>query len=300
VVNPGRDRLVKRFRSWDRGEPGREWAATGEIVAFLDHDATADRDWLKFFADSYADDAVVGVGGLTLPNWDTSRPAWFPREFDWVLGCNYLGMPQSRQPVRNLLGGNASFRKPVFAVAGGFTTNVGRSEASLPLGGEEIEFCIRISQRRPRPTRDMAGTRTVLRWKATKRRADDSSMTAGDAGVPMTLSYRLEAGVSVVSIAGEVDIYTSSRLRESLLRVVTDEKFGGLVVNLSELRFVDSTGIGVLVGVWRRVRATGCEMTLAAPSLAVGAVLETAGLRKILGVHDAEAQAVQAVRPSAR
>jgi GT2 family glycosyltransferase len=144
-------------------------AATGDIAAFLDDDATADRDWLKFFADSYADDAVVGVGGLTLPNWDTSRPAWFPREFDWVLGCNYLGMPQSRQPVRNLLGGNASFRKPVFAVAGGFTTNVGRSEARLPLGGEETEFCIRIGQRRP-DARLLIDHRAVIRHRVPAER----------------------------------------------------------------------------------------------------------------------------------
>ena len=124
-------------------------AATGDVVAFLDDDAVAEHDWLRYFADSYTDDAVAGVGGLTLPRWDAVRPGWFPPEFDWVLGCNYLGMPASRQPVRNLLGGNASFRKDIFGVVGGFTTDVGRSGARLPLGGEETEFCIRIGQRRP-------------------------------------------------------------------------------------------------------------------------------------------------------
>lgn len=123
--------------------------ATGDVVAFLDDDAIAERDWLRYFAESYADDAVAGVGGLTLPRWDTARPGWFPPEFDWVVGCNYLGMPDSRQPVRNLLGGNASFRKGMFGVAGGFTADVGRSGARLPLGGEETEFCIKIGQRRP-------------------------------------------------------------------------------------------------------------------------------------------------------
>ena len=123
--------------------------ATGDVIAFLDDDAVAERDWLRYLAGSYADDEVAGVGGLTLPSWDTARPSWFPEEFDWVVGCNYRGMPASRQPVRNLLGGNASFRRPVFAVAGGFTADVGRSGAKLPLGGEETEFCIRIGQRRP-------------------------------------------------------------------------------------------------------------------------------------------------------
>jgi len=127
-------------------------AASGDIVAFLDDDAVAEPDWLKFFADSYRAAGVAGVGGMTLPRWDTRRPAWFPPEFDWVIGCNYAGMPESRQPVRNLLGGNASFRREVFAVAGGFTFGVGRSRGRLPLGCEETEFCIRLRQRRPDTT----------------------------------------------------------------------------------------------------------------------------------------------------
>ena len=68
-------------------------AAQGEILAFLDDDAVAEPDWLKFLVDSYAEPAVAGVGGLTLPQWDTRRPSWFPGEFDWVLGCTYTGMP---------------------------------------------------------------------------------------------------------------------------------------------------------------------------------------------------------------
>jgi glucosyl-dolichyl phosphate glucuronosyltransferase len=124
--------------------------ARGDVVAFLDDDAVADPDWLKFFADSYADPAVIGVGGLTLPGWKALRPSWFPREFDWVVGCTYRGMPESRAPVRNLLGGNASFRREAFELAGGFQNGIGRSAGKRPLGCEETEFCIRLSQRSPR------------------------------------------------------------------------------------------------------------------------------------------------------
>jgi GT2 family glycosyltransferase len=121
----------------------------GDIVAFLDDDAVADQDWLKYFADSYADPAVIGVGGRTLPNWQAPRPAWFPDEFAWVVGAAYRGMPETRAPVRNLLGGNASFRRAAFEIAGGFQNGIGRSAARRPLGCEETEFCIRLSQRSP-------------------------------------------------------------------------------------------------------------------------------------------------------
>jgi glycosyltransferase involved in cell wall biosynthesis len=123
--------------------------AQGDVVAFLDDDAEADPDWLKFLADSYADPAVAGVGGLILPSWQRTRPSWFPGEFDWVVGCTYRGMADSRGPVRNLLGASASFRREVFGLAGGFRSGIGRSAGKRPLGCEETEFCIRLSQRSP-------------------------------------------------------------------------------------------------------------------------------------------------------
>jgi glycosyltransferase involved in cell wall biosynthesis len=121
---------------------------SSDVVAFLDDDAVAHPDWLGHFRDAYTDDRIVGVGGTTLPLWESARPRWFPEEFDWVLGCTFTG----REPglVRNLLGGNASFRREVFFVAGGFPTHIGRTSAQRrPLGCEETEFCIRVSQHRP-------------------------------------------------------------------------------------------------------------------------------------------------------
>jgi glycosyltransferase involved in cell wall biosynthesis len=123
--------------------------ATGDIVAFLDDDAAAEPTWLEFLAESYADPAVAGVGGLTRPRWQARRPSWFPDEFGWVVGCYYRGMPTARTPVRNLHGGNASFRREVFELVGGFRTGIGRSASKRPLGCEETELCIRLGQRRP-------------------------------------------------------------------------------------------------------------------------------------------------------
>ncbi|ANW62708.1 family 2 glycosyl transferase [Mycobacterium sp. djl-10] len=119
-----------------------------DVIAFLDDDAIAHKDWLARFRGAYTDTDIVGVGGTTLPLWETERPRWFPEEFDWVLGCTFVG----REPgdVRNLLGGNASFRREVFSVAGGFPSHIGRTSIQQrPLGCEETEFCIRVRQHRP-------------------------------------------------------------------------------------------------------------------------------------------------------
>src|SRR5262249_50781763 len=90
---------------------------------------------------------VVAVGGRVVPRWDAGRPAWFPEEFDWVVGCTYAGHP-AEGPIRNVIGANMSFRREVFAELGGFDDRVGRLGA-LPSGCEETELCIRVRQRRP-------------------------------------------------------------------------------------------------------------------------------------------------------
>ncbi|MEU7325718.1 glycosyltransferase family 2 protein [Streptomyces griseoviridis] len=125
-------------------------ASHGEVIAFLDDDAVAERDWLRRLAEGYADPRVLAVGGRTVPVWASGRrPAWFPEEFDWVVGCTYRGLPPGRVRVRNVLGGNASFRRTAFDAAGGFATGIGRDGDRRPLGGEETELCIRLGQLRP-------------------------------------------------------------------------------------------------------------------------------------------------------
>ncbi|MEV7126992.1 glycosyltransferase family 2 protein [Streptomyces sp. NPDC093260] len=125
-------------------------ASRGEVIAFLDDDAVAERDWLRRFAEAYTDPEVLAVGGRTVPVWESGRrPAWFPEEFDWVVGCTYKGLPPGRVRVRNVLGGNASFRRTAFDAAGGFATGIGRDGDRRPLGCEETELCIRLSRARP-------------------------------------------------------------------------------------------------------------------------------------------------------
>jgi cellulose synthase/poly-beta-1,6-N-acetylglucosamine synthase-like glycosyltransferase len=108
----------------------------------------ADPSWLARLAEHYADPGVLGVGGTVEPDFAAGRPAWFPREFDWVVGCSYRGLPRELTPVRNFIGANMSFRRRVFDAVGGFDGAVGRV-GTRPAGCEETELCIRVLERMP-------------------------------------------------------------------------------------------------------------------------------------------------------
>lgn len=123
-------------------------ACTGDVVAFLDDDAYAERGWLAAHARPYEDQDVVGVGGLVVPAWDGREPPWFPPEFRWVVGCSYVGLPEGTAQIRNPIGANMSFRRHAVEAAGGFSEGLGRV-GSVPLGCEETELSIRITARSP-------------------------------------------------------------------------------------------------------------------------------------------------------
>lgn len=126
-------------------------AATGEFVAFLDDDATAARGWLVGLLAAFdqADAGrVVAVGGAARPSADGPLPAWWPEEFNWVVGCSWTGLPTDAAPVRNVIGCNMAFRRADLVAAGGFAEGLGRVGA-LPAGCEETDVCIRLGLAEP-------------------------------------------------------------------------------------------------------------------------------------------------------
>jgi len=117
--------------------------ANGHIIAFLDDDAIADKDWLKNMLANYEDTRVVGVGGYVEPKWNGIKPLWFPEELYWTIGCTHKGAPKKKGVVRNVFGCNMSFRRRAFEKVGLFREEIGRVGKKL-LAGEETEISIRI------------------------------------------------------------------------------------------------------------------------------------------------------------
>ena len=101
-----------------------------------------------------------------------------------------------------------------------------------------------------------------------------------EAGGPASGEARAWAP-AVVKVDGHVDVYNANDLRESLLAAL-GANAPGVVLDLTDLRFLDSSGIGILVGACRRAQATGKSLEVVGLSPQVGRVLSMSGVDHLL------------------
>lgn len=96
---------------------------------------------------------------------------------------------------------------------------------------------------------------------------------------------------TVLAVKGEVDVYTAPRLREKLVELVSQGKLQ-IIVDLEGVDFLDSTGLGVLVGGLKRLRSHDGDLGLVCSQPRVRKVFEITGLTKVFAIHDSLGSAV--------
>lgn len=107
------------------------------------------------------------------------------------------------------------------------------------------------------------------------------------------------SGVTVISVQGEVDVYTAPKLREEIHRKM-DEGANRVVVDLAGVAYMDSSGLGVLIGALKRARESGGDLVVSSPNARISRILEVTGLSRIFNVRPTNEEAVEAVKgPSA-
>ena len=111
----------------------------------------------------------------------------------------------------------------------------------------------------------------------------------------LQLHTRQQSGATVVEVGGEVELHNVPQLREELLRACKVD-LPNVVVDLSKVIFIDSTGIGVLVGALKRVRERHGTFALVCPPGRVRRIFEITGLLRALPLFDSMEAAVSACR----
>ncbi len=107
----------------------------------------------------------------------------------------------------------------------------------------------------------------------------------------LTLETREADGKTVVAVGGEIDVYTAPKLRDKITELVGDGVYE-LVIDLSAVEFLDSTGLGVLVGGLKKVRAHDGTLTLVCNQDRLLKIFRITGLAKVFVIHADAASAL--------
>lgn len=107
----------------------------------------------------------------------------------------------------------------------------------------------------------------------------------------LRLDVSEQDGWSVLQVGGEIDVATAPRLREQLIKLVNEERFR-IVVDLEGVDFIDSTGLGVLIGARKRVRLHEGDVKLVCNEPRIVKVFEITGLDQVFQIHGSLSDAV--------
>jgi anti-sigma B factor antagonist len=105
-----------------------------------------------------------------------------------------------------------------------------------------------------------------------------------------------EAGANsdIVELTGEIDVYTSPKVKDAITDLIDKGRYN-LIISLEDVRYIDSTGLGVLIGALKRVREHGGSVSLVCTNPQIKKIFEITGLVKIFGMHENEASALKAI-----
>jgi anti-sigma B factor antagonist len=103
--------------------------------------------------------------------------------------------------------------------------------------------------------------------------------------VDLTLSTTEVDGTTIVSVGGEIDVYTAPKLRDRITELVADGIYK-IVIDMEAVEFLDSTGLGVLVGGLKKVRAHDGSLELICTQDRLLKIFRITGLAKVFVIHD--------------
>jgi anti-sigma B factor antagonist len=102
--------------------------------------------------------------------------------------------------------------------------------------------------------------------------------------VDLSVDSRTVGERTIVEVDGEIDVYTAPKLREALIELVQSGSYH-IVVDMEQVDFLDSTGLGVLVGGLKRVRSHDGSMALVCTQERLLKIFRITGLTRVFEIH---------------
>lgn len=109
------------------------------------------------------------------------------------------------------------------------------------------------------------------------------------------LDFEVKGDTLLVRPGGELDMGVADYFRGALEEALDREQARNLLFNLARVSFIDSSGLGVILGRYRRVAKNGGKVFIVSPQPQVRKVLELSGLLRIMGEYPSEADALEKI-----
>lgn len=106
----------------------------------------------------------------------------------------------------------------------------------------------------------------------------------------MKISQRNKEEVRILEVAGDVDFHSSPELRKCLQEVL-EEKIGKLLINLKQVKYIDSSGLATFVEALQKMKRSNGKMILSDLTPAVRGVFEIAKLDRVFSLVETEGEA---------
>jgi anti-sigma B factor antagonist len=94
----------------------------------------------------------------------------------------------------------------------------------------------------------------------------------------------LAPDTAVLGLEGEIDVYTSIQLKQEITQIIS-QGVTLLVLNMEKVEYLDSTGLGLLIGALKRLRENDGNLIIVSPSERIVRVFEITGLHKIFKIY---------------
>lgn len=112
----------------------------------------------------------------------------------------------------------------------------------------------------------------------------------------MQITLKLNQRTLIVSLTGELDHHGAEQIRSVIERAITEHDVKNLIFDFSNLSFMDSSGIGMIIGRYKLITSLGGSVSLVCTSPRMNKLVTMSGLTRLISVHQSVEQALNKVK----
>ncbi len=104
----------------------------------------------------------------------------------------------------------------------------------------------------------------------------------------MNIDKKLVRDTLVVRLSGELDLLVSDKLRQDVDQILETGKITNLIINMEKVTFIDSSGLGLLLGRYKKMNALNGNMYIVGAKASVAKILNFSGINKLIPLYEHE------------